>query len=93
MEQIYRIKNMSKYEGKSLRKISEITGHDFSTVKKYVEKEDFNQEIKPKRKRTSRLSPYKSIVTTWLLMDLNAPRKQQHETLLPTERSTFILSP
>lgn len=78
MEQIYRIKNMDKYEGKSLRKISKITGHDFSTVKKYVEKEDFNQEIKPKRKRTSKLSPYKSIVTNWLLMDQNAPRKQQH---------------
>lgn len=78
MEQIYRIKNIDKYEGKSLRKISKITGHDFSTVKKYVEKEDFNQKIKPKRKRVSKLSPYRSIVTNWLLMDQNAPRKQQH---------------
>ena len=45
MEQVYRIKNMSNFEGKSLRKISKITGHDFSTVKKYVEKKDFNYEI------------------------------------------------
>ncbi len=78
MEQIYRIKNMDRFEGKSLRKISKITGHDFSTVKKYVEKEDFNQDIKPKRKRTSKLSPYKNLVTNWLLMDQNAPKKQQH---------------
>ena len=69
---------MDKFEGKSLRKISEITGHDFETVKKYVEKEDFNQEIKSKRKRASKLSPYISIVTNWLLMDQNAPKKQQH---------------
>ena len=42
MEQIYRIKNLRKFEGKSLRSLSKITKHDFSTVKKYVEKEDFN---------------------------------------------------
>ena len=36
MEQIYHIRNMRKFEGKSLREISRITGHDFETVKKYV---------------------------------------------------------
>ena len=51
MEQIYRIRNMKKFEGKSLRKISQITGHDFETVKKYIEKEDFNQTLRPKQKR------------------------------------------
>lgn len=78
MEQVYRIKNMKKFEGKSLRKISEITGHDFETVKKYVEKEDFNQEIRPKKKRQGKLFPYKGIVTTWLINDKQAPHKQQH---------------
>lgn len=78
MEQIYRIKNMRKFEGKSLRKISEITGHDFSTVKKYAEKEDFNEEIKPKQKRGGKLSPYKNIVMNWLINDKIAPHKQQH---------------
>ena len=78
MEQIYRIKNMRKFEGKSLRKISEITGHDFSTVKKYAEKEDFNEEIKPKQKRGGKLSPYKNIVMNWLINDKRAPHKQQH---------------
>ena len=33
MEQIYRIRYMKKFEGKSLRKISEITGHNIQTVK------------------------------------------------------------
>jgi len=78
MEQVYRIRNMKKFEGKSLRKISQITGHDFETVKKYVEKKDFSQTIRPKQKRQSKLSPYKSIVTTWLINDKQAPHKQQH---------------
>lgn len=78
MEQVYRIKNMKKFEGKSLRKISEITGHDFSTVKKYAEKENFNHEIRPKQKREGKLSPYRNIVLRWLSDDKKAPHKQQH---------------
>jgi transposase len=78
MEQVYRIKNMKKFEGKSLRKISEITGHDFSTVKKYSEKEDFNHDIRPKQKRGRKLSPYRNIVLKWLTDDKMAPHKQQH---------------
>ncbi len=78
MEQIYRIKNMSKFEGKSLRKISEITGHDFSTVQKYVSKEDFNIGLHPKQKRNSKLSPYRNIVLRWLIEDQKSPRKQRH---------------
>lgn len=78
MEQIYRIKNMRKFEGKSLRKIAEITGHDFSTVKKYSEKENFNIKIQEKQKRKGKLYVYKDIVTQWLKDDLNAPHKQRH---------------
>lgn len=78
MEQVYRIKNMKKFEGKSLRKISEITGHDFSTVKKYVEKMDFNVDIRPKQKREGKLTPYKALVTSWLTNDKMAPHKQRH---------------
>lgn len=78
MDQIYRIKNMSKFEGKSLRKISKITGHDFETVKKYVTKKNFNHELRPKQRRQGKLSLYKDIVTTWLVKDQLAPHKQQH---------------
>jgi len=63
---------MKKFEGKSLSKISQITGHDFETVKKYVEKENFNQTFRPKQRRQGKLSPYKNIVTTWLINDRHA---------------------
>jgi transposase len=78
MEQVYRIRNMRKFEGKSLRKISQLTGHDFETVKKYIEQDDFNHNIRPKQRRKSKLSPYRSVVTTWLISDKQAPHKQQH---------------
>ena len=76
MDQIYRIKNMSKFEGKSLRKISKITGHDFETVKKYIIKNNFNYELRPKQRRQGKLSPYRDIVTTWLVKDQQAPHKE-----------------
>jgi len=78
MEQIYRIRNLRNFEGKSLREISKITGHDFETVKKYVEKEDFNIEIHPKQRRNGKLTPYKNLVRTWLISDKQSPRKQTH---------------
>ena len=78
MEQVYRIRNMKKFEGKSLRKIAEITGHDFETVKKYVEKDDFNIGLKIKRRRIGKLSKYEETVRTWLLNDKHSPHKQQH---------------
>jgi len=78
MEQIYRIRNMKKYEGKSLRKIARETGHDFETVKKYVEKKDFNQSICIKKRRNGKLAPYKDLITTWLTNDQQAPHKQRH---------------
>jgi len=78
MEQVYNIRNLRKFKGQSLRKIVEITGHDFATVKKYVEKENFNLELRPKQQRSGKLSPYKDIVIKWLEDDLRAPHKQKH---------------
>ena len=46
----------------SLRKIAEITGYGFSTVKKYVDKEDFNLRIPTNQKREGKLFPYRDIV-------------------------------
>ena len=78
MDQVYNIKYLRKFEGKSLRKISKITGHDFSTVKKYIDKEDFNLVIPTKQKREGKLSPYRDIVLKWLTDDKKAHHKQQH---------------
>lgn len=86
MEQIYRIKNLKKFEGKSLRKIADITGYDFSTVKKYVDMNNFNLDLHPKQKRNGKLSPYRETIRNWLENDIKAPYKQRHTAKRVYER-------
>lgn len=78
MEQINHIKYEVNFKGKSLRKISKETGHHFNTVKKYVEKQDFNLEVKPKKSKPRKLSPYVELIDSWLKADLNSKPKQRH---------------
>ena len=66
MDQVYRIRYLRKFEGKSLRNIAKLTGHDFETVKKYAEQDNFNLEDKVKQKRQGKLAPYEDIVREWL---------------------------
>jgi transposase len=77
MEQIYHIKYLRNQKGKSLRKICRETGHDFETVKKYVAKDNFNLDLRPKR-RKGKLEPYKELIDSWLIKDLEAKPKQRH---------------
>jgi len=69
------LSNLDKYEGMSLRGISEKTGHHFNTVKKYVDKEDWNKDYKPRKERKSLLEPLKPIIDEWLTEDLKRNRK------------------
>jgi transposase len=77
MIQIHNIKFLRQFKGKTLRGIAKETGHDFRTVKKYVEKEDFNDHPE-KRKRKSRLDPYKAKIDHWLENDKKVKAKQRH---------------
>jgi phosphoribosyl-ATP pyrophosphohydrolase len=72
--QIY-LENLSEYEGMSLREISEKTGHHFNTVKKYVDKEDWNIGYKARKERTSKLEPLKEVIDEWLKEDMKRKRK------------------
>ncbi|MGB6127907.1 MAG: IS21 family transposase, partial [Psychrilyobacter sp.] len=73
----YNIKTMYELQGKSLRAISEETGHSFKIVKKYATMEDFNAKLKP-RVFSSKLDPFKETIFTWLKNDLDKPLKQRH---------------
>jgi transposase len=75
-KQIY-LSGMSQFEGKSLRAISAETGHHFNTVKKYVDKEDWNEEYKPRKERVSLLEPLKPIIDEWITEDLKRKRKNR----------------
>ena len=78
MGQIQYITGIENYEGLSLREISRKTGHHFNTVKKYVNCDNWNHEIKPRKERGSKLDPLKPIIDEWLKTDMKMPRKQRH---------------
>jgi len=69
------LSNLSRYEGLSLREISQRSGHHFNTVKKYVDREDWNTEYKPRKERTSLLAPLKATIDEWIREDLKRSRK------------------
>jgi transposase len=71
------LSNLRQFEGLSLRKIAERSGHHFNTVKKYAERDDWNADYKPRKERPSRLDPLKPIIDEWLTMDLKRRRKDR----------------
>lgn len=79
MDQIHRIREMYYEQDQSLTDIASELHLNWKTVKKYVDKEDFNVPVHTtKETHSSKLDPYKPIIDAWLLADTKAPRKQRH---------------
>lgn len=77
MEQIKYIRKCCIKKGESINSVAKKTGQDWRTIKKYVEKDNFSQEIKPTRGK-SKLDRFKPIIDIWLQDDLKMPVKQRH---------------
>jgi len=75
MEKQNYLSNLSKFEGMSLRAIAKRSGHHFNTVKKYIDREDWNKEYKPRTERPSLLDPLKPTIDSWLIEDMKRSRK------------------
>ena len=99
------LSNLSQYEGLNLAEIVEKTGHNFRTVKKYVDREDWNEEYKPRKERVSLLEPLKATIDEWITEDLKRGRKyrrtgtkiyndlakdEKHSKLLAVGKQTVI---
>lgn len=82
MTQIKRIKKLYYCKGKKVNEISKITGHNYRTIIKYLEKDDFNKNIEGKendrRGRPKKIDPVIPIIDMWLEKDKIAPVKQRH---------------
>lgn len=78
MEQIKYIRKCVLKKGESINSVAKKTGQDWRTVQKYVEKEDFNEQMRSKKKAKSKLDRFKPIIDTWLQDDLRMPAKQRH---------------
>ncbi len=78
MIQIQNIKNQRIKKGRSMRSIARETGHNYRTIKKYIENTDFNEPVKKKRGRPSKLDVFKPIIDAWLTQDTKMKAKQRH---------------
>jgi transposase len=78
MDHINYITAIREFEGLSLREIARRTGFNFRTVKKYVDMDNWNLEIKNSKPKISDLDLVKPIIDEWLENDLKVPRKQRH---------------
>ena len=81
MDQIHTIRQLYYEQGLNLSQISEKLGLDWKTVRKYVDKEDFNLPEpagSASKQHTSKLDPFKKTIDSWILADKKAPRKQRH---------------
>jgi transposase len=78
MIQIHHIKRLHNKKGLSLRGIAKHTGYNFRTVQKYVNKDDFNNNLKENRGRPSKMEFFKDVIDSWLKEDLKYSTKQRH---------------
>jgi transposase len=80
MTQIHDIRKLYFEEGKNISQIARETGYDRKTIRAYIKKEDWNQEIPEPVKENDfpKLEPFKAIIDGWLLEDKKAKRKQRH---------------
>ncbi len=75
--QVNYIRELYYLEGKNFADICKMTGKNYRTVKKYVEKEDFN-ENPHKAKRPNKSDVLRPIINKWLSEDKSRHRKQRH---------------
>lgn len=81
MDDINDIRDQYYNQGKNLSEIAAETKHNWKTIKKYVDKEDFNTSSLAEKLasvRVSKLDAFKSYIDEWLEADKRAPRKQRH---------------
>lgn len=84
MSQINHIKDLSNC-GYRISEISEKTGAEPKTIRKYLAQEDFSPAPPVTQERPSKLDPFKPIIQEWLDEDKKHWRKQHH-----TARRVFI---
>ena len=80
MAQVHDIRKMYYEKGESITQISTALQLDRKTIRKYIEKEDWNVLTKPKEdyEFCPKLDPFKPTIDEWLEDDKQAKRKQRH---------------
>jgi len=75
--QVNYIRELYFLEGKTCSEISNMTGKNYRTIKKYIEMEDFNENYHS-AKRPNKSDVLKPIINKWLTEDKSRHHKQRH---------------
>lgn len=86
LDDIKYIKRLYKCEEGKITNLVKKTGYSYKTIRKYLDKKDFNEKPKAKKQRASLLDPLTPIIDKWLEKDLYAPRKQRHTAIRVYQR-------
>jgi len=81
MEEIQEVRFRYFVKGEKISHIAADMGLDWKTVRKYVDKTDFNEPMartSSEKQLFPKLEPFKATIDQWLEGDRNAPRKQRH---------------
>jgi len=92
MTQVNDIRKKYFEEGKNISQISGEVGFDRKTIRKFIEKDDWNEDP-PKLQLQSefpKLNSFKKVIDEWLTEDKKAKRKQRHTAQRVFDRLTKI---
>ena len=80
MTRVDSIRKMFYEQGNSISEISRIMGFNRRTIRKYINKEDWNSSSKVTvmKEEYPKLNPFKFEIDQWLEDDRHAKRKQRH---------------
>lgn len=79
LAQIDYIKYLRDKKGMDINAIAKEIKANWRTVKKYADKDNWNEDIKQRRKKTYPvLGPYLDTIDLWLMEDQRRPKKQRH---------------
>ncbi|GBF12252.1 integrase core domain protein [Tepidibacillus sp. HK-1] len=80
------IKHLREREDLAINSIAKQMNINWRTAKKYADKDDWNLDLKERKKRYPILGDYIEIIDTWLEEDLRKPKKQRHTQIRVYQR-------
>jgi len=78
MTEITNLRKMYFEDGENISQIQEKTGFDRKTIRKFIERNDWNDQKRRPVERESKLDRYKSEIDQWLEADKMMRKKQRH---------------
>lgn len=98
MTEITDLRKMYFEDGENISQIQKETGFDRKTIRKFIDKEDWNDPTQAPVTRDSKLDKYKEEIDGWLKADKEMRKKQRHtakrvhDRLKEKYRNTFDCS-